>query len=110
MKFGLWTFHKQKIFDMVALFNVFGKLGSLKLLRVQYRVVNIRSTAKFIIGFEGEAITSLFQTHGPYRRDHRHKSTKMVSHTVAHYRIGFAHDHGRPQGGGNGHLTPPPGN
>jgi len=26
---------------------------------------------------------SLLQTRGPYRRDHRHKSTKMVSHTVA---------------------------
>jgi len=35
---------------------------------------------------------SLFQTRGPCRSDHRHKSTKMVSHAVAHYRIGFAKD------------------
>jgi len=37
--------------------------------------------------------SSLLQTRGLYRRDHRHKSTKMVSHTVADCRIGVAHDH-----------------
>jgi len=36
---------------------------------------------------------SLFQSRGPYRRDHRQKSTNWVSHTVAQ----FAHDHGEEQ-------------
>jgi len=32
---------------------------------------------------------SLFQTRGPYNRDHRHKGTKMVAQ--------LAHDHGEEQ-------------
>jgi len=76
----LWAL-QPKSMKLSKLSNYQSKVGTFVKAKEQEIIGNLAMQIDFV------TLEIILQTRGPYRRDHRNKSTKNVSHTIAHYGI-----------------------